>query len=1169
MSTSSPGEADFGRALKALLRAAGLTPDGVLIELGDRRALVSRTSLYDWMKNSHLPEDDGPVLEVVYLCLTAARRRGVSVAPAPQDPADWRRLLADAKQARDARAAAASRTGERRPAPARSGLPIRRWNPVALGVHSAIGGGTLPQYVPRKHDDLLRALLDPTVVPSRMVVLRGASSTGKTRAAYEAVRECLPDWHVDYPRTTSILARRLREGFAPRTVVWLDELWQFISPDAKVLAELGDMLTASSRVVVIATLWPAHWAAYTRDIGPVFATEDPFEPDPGERPWRARSDSLLGLKPLLKGLPELTSRDDASDPAFGGIIDVPDRFTEPEIVGARQQGDRAVVTAIAAAEAAGSPGMVTQYLAGVPDLEEHYAGPGADPYGQAVITAAVDAARFGHGGPFPEALLHQAVVGYLDDPLRTMEQERWWPQALRYACRELRGTITALYPVPPAVGTGVEGYRLADYLDQWGRRARQTELGSASLWDALTAHTCESADLSRIGQSAYNRGLYRYAVMLWKRAVLAGGTGAAESLLSLLRRVAPDSAGEAAVWVAGHAAVDSPATVVATFHGLRTVGHKAAASALAARAAGCVSLDDPDALARLLHAFSVAGERGAIRKLVGRLADSAPGSVRLSSRLVQGLAEVGAGGAVAALAGGPAPANDGAAPDHAAAVREPVPQSGAKRRKAGAAPSVRWPAGEGSLDSSAVALLLGRLYAGNNNERATALADWAAGRFPLDDPKDVTALLEAFQRVGGRQATGKLLARRPETQVALGDAKDICGLFCLLRETGHQDVAVALGQRFATHAPMDSPRWLGRLFGALVEAGERETAAVLARRAIAVRALRPLAANMLHTWDGVWLIGEFYTAGEKDAALALAAQVAEEDGPRQPWRRNGVSDLLAIARRMRWEYGEEAAQAVTALLVNDAYVQGPLDDPWRVANNIKWLDRAAATDAIKTLLGRHPADSVSLQDPGGVAELLGALRQLTGPAAAGEAKALLARRPEEHVEISDASGLARLVNELRAANAKKAVKTLVLRVSAQFPVSVAHGVPALLRILRNLGARNVSELARHAVDQVTLTDPGDAAELLETLAELDDQKLTATAAVQAAGQATLDDGHNVGRLLDALGDSGTTSALLTFANRAADAGHYAQLTERGLAEDSKFGREPDGTASRPWRWQDL
>ena len=67
------------------------------------------------------------------------------------------------------------------------GRPVGQWDPVELGVHQVIGGGPMPTYIRRPHDELLRAVLDPAVPASRLVVVRGGSSTGKTRAAYEAV----------------------------------------------------------------------------------------------------------------------------------------------------------------------------------------------------------------------------------------------------------------------------------------------------------------------------------------------------------------------------------------------------------------------------------------------------------------------------------------------------------------------------------------------------------------------------------------------------------------------------------------------------------------------------------------------------------------------------------------------------------------------------------------------------------------------------------------------------------------------------------------------------------------------------------------------------------------------------------------------------------------------
>ena len=100
----SASRADFGTAFTALLAAAGLTVDGVLRALPeDRRGQVSRSTLYDWKKAKHLPLDaTGPLLEVVRVCLDAARQRGATLAVWPASEDGWRRLLAEAKQARDA-----------------------------------------------------------------------------------------------------------------------------------------------------------------------------------------------------------------------------------------------------------------------------------------------------------------------------------------------------------------------------------------------------------------------------------------------------------------------------------------------------------------------------------------------------------------------------------------------------------------------------------------------------------------------------------------------------------------------------------------------------------------------------------------------------------------------------------------------------------------------------------------------------------------------------------------------------------------------------------------------------------------------------------------------------------------------------------------------------------
>jgi hypothetical protein len=277
-----------------------------------------------------------------------------------------------------------------------------RWAPVELGVHQVIGGGPVPTYIRRPHDDLLRALLDPAVPASRLVVVRGGSSTGKTRAAYEAVTDQLAGWRLDYPLDPGALAARLEAGIPASTVLWLGELRQYADADRgpAVLARLADLLQGKGHLV-ITTVWPEHWNAYTAAARP-----GPGPADPAGTAGR-----------LLERLPELTCRDAAGiDPARGGVIDVPARFADAELEAAARFGDPLLAEAAAAAAVAGQDGQLAQYLAGVPDLLDRYAGPGGDPYGQAVITAAMDATRLGHASPLPAALLLEAAVGVPDRP---------------------------------------------------------------------------------------------------------------------------------------------------------------------------------------------------------------------------------------------------------------------------------------------------------------------------------------------------------------------------------------------------------------------------------------------------------------------------------------------------------------------------------------------------------------------------------------------------------------------------------------------------------------------------------------------------------------------------------------------------------------------------------
>ena len=109
-------------------------------------------------------------------------------------------------------------------------------DPFALEVHRPVqpedavpGLPVLPGYVPSDHDrqlaEVVRAAADGS---SGIAVLVGGSSTGKTRACWEALgllRDLPGPWRLWHPIDPSRPEAALRElpSIGPRTVVWLNE----------------------------------------------------------------------------------------------------------------------------------------------------------------------------------------------------------------------------------------------------------------------------------------------------------------------------------------------------------------------------------------------------------------------------------------------------------------------------------------------------------------------------------------------------------------------------------------------------------------------------------------------------------------------------------------------------------------------------------------------------------------------------------------------------------------------------------------------------------------------------------------------------------------------------------------------------------------------------------
>ncbi|MEU4331445.1 tetratricopeptide repeat protein [Nonomuraea dietziae] len=387
-------------------------------------------------------------------------------------------------------------------------IRVAQADPRRLGVHAAVDApgatGELPLYVPRDTDtapDGVRALIKKAATGGRggLVVLVGGSSVGKTRCAYEAVRELLPAWWLLHPADAEHV-RRIAETPPPRLVIWLDALQRYLDGPNKLRPATARALLQRGAVLV-ATLWPEPHRAYTATL------------PAGQPNLYADERELLGL---------------------ADVAHIGETFSPAERERARQTAEAGDVR-IALALRSNDYGL-TQVIAAAPQLIDRWKG--ADAYAAAVLNAAIDATRLGVASPLPAALLRQAAPGYCDARQRAKAKPNWFETALAYLTEELRGAAAALGPVASSgddMGQAA-GYMVADYLQQHVGHARRTAKVPATCWQALTDHLTDPGELARVGDAAEGRLLYGYAKPLYQRAACAGHQHAAKWLADLLAR---------------------------------------------------------------------------------------------------------------------------------------------------------------------------------------------------------------------------------------------------------------------------------------------------------------------------------------------------------------------------------------------------------------------------------------------------------------------------------------------------------------------------------------------------------------------------------------------------------------------------------------------------------
>jgi len=317
--------------------------------------------------------------------------------------------------------------------PVRSARPARpagvarvsEADPRRLGMHAAISvpevsDEVLPEYVPRDVDATesgVRAKVTAAAERGGFVLLVGGSSVGKTRSAVEAVKALLPDWWLVHPAEPGEVAALVA---APplRTVVWLDELQRYLDGEHGLTGSVvRALLGAPHPAVIIGTIWPDSYAACTT------------LPASGGPDLHAREREVLKL---------------------ADVVRISAAFSPAEQDRARTAATRDPRLRVAL-EAVGYG--LTQTLAAAPQLVARWEdAQTASPYGWAVLTAALDAARLSARAPLSAGFLRAAAPGYCTSQQLAEAPEDWFEQALAYATAKLDGAAAALSPAGSRIG---------------------------------------------------------------------------------------------------------------------------------------------------------------------------------------------------------------------------------------------------------------------------------------------------------------------------------------------------------------------------------------------------------------------------------------------------------------------------------------------------------------------------------------------------------------------------------------------------------------------------------------------------------------------------------------------------------------------------------------------
>lgn len=335
-----------------------------------------------------------------------------------------------------------------------------------LGIHPAIPltkeASTLsrefPLYVARDIDPELDDWIANHRESGGFLLLVGPAAAGKTRTAYELIQRTLGEWQSFMPGTAAQFAEYIEStDNTDSLVVWLNDIQNFLGPVGLKSGLVRRVLADTRPALLIGTIWPDRYEVLNKQPSGSELT------DPS-RDAREILGILADRKDLLANF-------------------TADEYQRARVVAERDPRIDEVVRD-------GDHGQLTAMLAAAPELVRRWVT-ATNPFGAAILSAAVFARLCGHPALLPEAVLKSLASCFLTSEQRArLSDDHWFSNALEWCRQPVRGNVMPLIPQSEVVGK-IDGDLVSDVLVQHGRSDVRitSQLASENSW----LHLIESA----------------------------------------------------------------------------------------------------------------------------------------------------------------------------------------------------------------------------------------------------------------------------------------------------------------------------------------------------------------------------------------------------------------------------------------------------------------------------------------------------------------------------------------------------------------------------------------------------------------------------------------------------------------------------------------------------